>query len=211
MSRDEIVARGRRVIRAEREALEQAEQRLGDGFARAVEMIAGSRGRVIVAGGSEAAGWKAELIAAAGARVELYAEDPSEELRDVLARLAEAVKAEALAIAEFVRRKAAADFIDHSFEAEFGDHSRFLVLAKLDYQHGSDWLRYWWSCVVRYKERVVFSVLMDTERIHEYYDDDVDPRVRALCESLVHFVNEHGVELVGFDHPRTVEIGRAHV
>ncbi len=43
--------------------------------------------RVIVAGGSEAAGWKAELIAAAGARVELYAEDPSEELRDVLARL----------------------------------------------------------------------------------------------------------------------------
>ncbi|MEY4091836.1 MAG: siroheme synthase, partial [Pseudomonadota bacterium] len=43
--------------------------------------------RVIVAGGSEAAGWKAELIAAAGARVELYAEDPSDELRDVLARL----------------------------------------------------------------------------------------------------------------------------
>ena len=129
---------------------------------------------------------------------------PSDEECVELARLAEAVKAEALAIAEFVRRKAAADFIDHSFEAEFGDHSRFLVLAKLDYQHGSDWLRYWWSCVVRYKERVVFSVLMDTERIHEYYDDDVDPRVRALCESLVHFVNEHGVELVGFDHPRTV-------
>ena len=43
--------------------------------------------RVIVAGGSEAAGWEAELIAAAGARVELYAEDPSDELRDVLARL----------------------------------------------------------------------------------------------------------------------------
>ncbi|MBM3637468.1 MAG: uroporphyrinogen-III C-methyltransferase [Alphaproteobacteria bacterium] len=43
--------------------------------------------RVIVAGGSEAAGWKAELLAAAGARVELYAESPSEELRDVLARL----------------------------------------------------------------------------------------------------------------------------
>ena len=34
--------------------------------------------RVIVAGGSEAAGWKAELIAAAGAIVELYAEHPSE-------------------------------------------------------------------------------------------------------------------------------------
>lgn len=50
MSRDEIVARGRRVLRAEREALDQAEQRLGDGFARAVALIAGSRGRVIVAG-----------------------------------------------------------------------------------------------------------------------------------------------------------------
>jgi arabinose-5-phosphate isomerase len=50
MSRDDIVTRGRRVLRAEREALDQAEQRLGDGFARAVELIAGSRGRVIVAG-----------------------------------------------------------------------------------------------------------------------------------------------------------------
>jgi arabinose-5-phosphate isomerase len=46
----EIVARGRRVVRLEAEALAAAEERLGDEFARAVELIAGSRGRVIVAG-----------------------------------------------------------------------------------------------------------------------------------------------------------------
>ena len=50
MSRDAIVERGRRVIRLEREALAVAEERLGDGFARAVELIAGSKGRVIVTG-----------------------------------------------------------------------------------------------------------------------------------------------------------------
>jgi uroporphyrin-III C-methyltransferase/precorrin-2 dehydrogenase/sirohydrochlorin ferrochelatase len=44
--------------------------------------------RVVIAGGSEAAAWKAELLAAAGAHVELYAEHPSEELLTVLASLA---------------------------------------------------------------------------------------------------------------------------
>ena len=53
MSREAIIARGRRVILAEREALEHAGQRLGEGFACAVELIAGSRGRVIVAGGGK--------------------------------------------------------------------------------------------------------------------------------------------------------------
>lgn len=50
MSPDEIVQRGRRVIRLEREALATVEERLGDAFARAVMTIAGSSGRVIVAG-----------------------------------------------------------------------------------------------------------------------------------------------------------------
>ena len=45
-----LVERGRRVLRMEREALEETERRLGEEFARAVELIAGSRGRVIVAG-----------------------------------------------------------------------------------------------------------------------------------------------------------------
>jgi arabinose-5-phosphate isomerase len=47
---DQIVERGRRVLRLEREALATVEERIGESFARAVTMIAGSRGRVIVAG-----------------------------------------------------------------------------------------------------------------------------------------------------------------
>jgi len=39
--------------------------------------------RVVLAGGSHAAAWKAELMSAAGARVEVYAEDFSEEMRAV--------------------------------------------------------------------------------------------------------------------------------
>jgi len=50
MSAAEIVDRGRRVMRLEAEALTAIEQRLGGEFARAVELIAGSPGRVIVAG-----------------------------------------------------------------------------------------------------------------------------------------------------------------
>ncbi|MDQ6830139.1 MAG: KpsF/GutQ family sugar-phosphate isomerase [Gemmatimonadota bacterium] len=50
MSPEELVERGRRVVRMEREALEEVEKRLGDDFARAVELVATSNGRVIVAG-----------------------------------------------------------------------------------------------------------------------------------------------------------------
>ncbi len=50
MTRNGIVERGRRVLRMETEALAEAEKRLGDGFARAVEMIHESSGRVIVSG-----------------------------------------------------------------------------------------------------------------------------------------------------------------
>jgi len=45
-----IIDRGRRVVRLEREAIGALEERLGDEFARAVELIARSRGRVIVCG-----------------------------------------------------------------------------------------------------------------------------------------------------------------
>jgi uroporphyrin-III C-methyltransferase/precorrin-2 dehydrogenase/sirohydrochlorin ferrochelatase len=41
--------------------------------------------RAVVAGGSPAAAWKAELLAAAGAKVEVFAADASEELRTVAA------------------------------------------------------------------------------------------------------------------------------
>jgi arabinose-5-phosphate isomerase len=50
MTRDEIIERGRRVVRLEREALSETEARVGESFARAVEMIAACKGRVIVAG-----------------------------------------------------------------------------------------------------------------------------------------------------------------
>jgi arabinose-5-phosphate isomerase len=50
MTHKDIVERGRRVLRMETEALGEAERRLGDDFARAVECIAKSEGRVIVSG-----------------------------------------------------------------------------------------------------------------------------------------------------------------
>jgi uroporphyrin-III C-methyltransferase / precorrin-2 dehydrogenase / sirohydrochlorin ferrochelatase len=42
--------------------------------------------RVVVAGASEAAAWKAELLAAAGARVDVFADAPSEKMIDLAAR-----------------------------------------------------------------------------------------------------------------------------
>lgn len=50
MSRVDIAERGRRVVRMEQEALAEIERRIGDDFVRAVELIARSRGRVIVTG-----------------------------------------------------------------------------------------------------------------------------------------------------------------
>ena len=50
MSDSRIVERGKRVLRLEREALAEAEVRLGEEFARAVDLIKRSTGRVIVAG-----------------------------------------------------------------------------------------------------------------------------------------------------------------
>ncbi len=50
MSPEELVERGRRVLRLERDALDEVVRRLGADFARAVELIAASPGRVIVSG-----------------------------------------------------------------------------------------------------------------------------------------------------------------
>ncbi len=50
MTPEQIIERGRRVLRLEQEALAAVEERLGDSFAAAVTMIAESRGRVIVTG-----------------------------------------------------------------------------------------------------------------------------------------------------------------
>lgn len=45
--------------------------------------------RVVIAGGSDAAAWKVELLAAAGAKIALYAEDVSAELDAILVNLKE--------------------------------------------------------------------------------------------------------------------------
>ena len=41
--------------------------------------------RAVAAGGSAAAAWKAELLSAAGARVDVYAEEIADAMRDLLA------------------------------------------------------------------------------------------------------------------------------
>lgn len=50
MTSDEVIQRGRRVVRMERDALAEVEERIDESFARAVELIASATGRVIVAG-----------------------------------------------------------------------------------------------------------------------------------------------------------------
>ena len=50
MKPEEIVERGRRVLRLEQQAIALVEARLGESFARAVELVAASHGRVIVCG-----------------------------------------------------------------------------------------------------------------------------------------------------------------
>jgi arabinose-5-phosphate isomerase len=50
MKEEEIIQLGKRVVRLEREALAETEQRLGASFARAVALVEASTGRVIVAG-----------------------------------------------------------------------------------------------------------------------------------------------------------------
>ncbi len=50
MTRDEAIATARRVLRLEAEAIARMEQRIGDDFARAVDLVAAAPGRVIVSG-----------------------------------------------------------------------------------------------------------------------------------------------------------------
>ena len=50
MKASEVLERGRRVLRLERDAIARIESQLDDAFVRAVEIIAASPGRVIVAG-----------------------------------------------------------------------------------------------------------------------------------------------------------------
>jgi uroporphyrin-III C-methyltransferase/precorrin-2 dehydrogenase/sirohydrochlorin ferrochelatase len=69
---------------ASRKPLEARPERMG-ALARLPVFLALEGKRCVLAGGSHAAAWKAELLSAAGARVEVYADDVSEEMRQVAA------------------------------------------------------------------------------------------------------------------------------
>jgi len=72
MTPEQIVERGRRVVRLAREALATVEERLGAPFAAAVTMIAESSGRVIVAGAHlDVTDFRAPTLAADLARLVL--------------------------------------------------------------------------------------------------------------------------------------------
>ncbi len=57
--------------------------------------------RAVVAGGNAAAAWKAELLAAAGARVEVYAADPSDEMIEIATQAAITIHRRAMEPADF--------------------------------------------------------------------------------------------------------------
>src|ERR1700681_3410682 len=65
--------------------------------------------RAVIAGGTPAAAWKAELLAAAGAKVEVFAADACEELRTVAAEQSaeHSDDANAIVIQEIVIRERA--------------------------------------------------------------------------------------------------------
>ncbi len=73
--------------------------------------------RAVVSGGTDAAAWKAELLAAAGARVDVYASDAGEKMRD-LARHNARVALRDHAIAEFDLAGAAMAIADVETDAE---------------------------------------------------------------------------------------------
>jgi uroporphyrin-III C-methyltransferase/precorrin-2 dehydrogenase/sirohydrochlorin ferrochelatase len=69
---------------SERKPLEAKPERMA-ALARLPVFLALDGKRAVLAGGSAAAAWKAELLSAAGARVEVYAGEVSEEMRQVVA------------------------------------------------------------------------------------------------------------------------------
>jgi len=71
-------------VNASRTPTEQRPPRM-EALARLPVFLALEGKRAVVAGGSAAAAWKAELLSAAGAMVDIYADNPSEELLTLVA------------------------------------------------------------------------------------------------------------------------------
>src|ERR1043165_3687916 len=73
--------------------------------------------RAVIAGGSAAAAWKAELLAAAGAAVEVYATDPSGEMTDLAAQANITIRRRALEAADFANAALAIAAFEDDAEA----------------------------------------------------------------------------------------------
>ena len=76
--------------------------------------------RAVVAGGSAAAAWKAELLAAAGADVDVYAANPSDEMVEIAAHANVAIHRRAIDFADLHNAAMAiGDFEDDTHAAAF--------------------------------------------------------------------------------------------
>src|SRR5690242_6799842 len=81
--------------------------------------------RAVIAGGSAAGAWKAELLAAAGAAVEVYAADPSDEMRDIAAQANVTIHPRAIESGDFAHAALAVGaFEDDSEAAAFASLAR---------------------------------------------------------------------------------------
>src|SRR4051794_32266858 len=81
--------------------------------------------RAVVAGGSAAAAWKAELLAAAGAAVEVFAVEPGDEMRELAAQASVVIHPRAIEDADF----AGAAMAIGAFDAD-GDAAAFATSAR---------------------------------------------------------------------------------
>src|SRR5437763_7649913 len=81
--------------------------------------------RAVVAGGSAAAAWKAELLAAAGAKVEVYAQDVGDEIAELAPTMSIVIHRRAIAAADL----AGAALSVGAF-ADDGEAAAFAALAR---------------------------------------------------------------------------------
>src|SRR5205807_4133777 len=75
--------------------------------------------RAAIAGGSAAAAWKAELLAAAGAAVEVYAPNPSDEMIDIAAQASISIHRRVIEPLDFTNAALAVGAFENDGEAAF--------------------------------------------------------------------------------------------
>ncbi len=81
--------------------------------------------RAVIAGGSAAAAWKAELLAAAGAAVDVYATDPSDEMIEIAAQASVTLYRREIEAADFANTAMAVGAFENDSEA-----AAFAALAR---------------------------------------------------------------------------------